>query len=926
MTTAVQTQVKAAAVPVLSGTHSNLLQRKCACGGTPGPSGECEECRKNKQFGLQAKLKISEPGDIYEQEADRIADQVLAAPVHPSASGTAPRIQRFSRQSNGQMDAAPASVDQVLATPGRPLEPALRQDMEQRFGHDFSQVQVHTDPKAAESARSVNALAYTVGNNIVFGANQYAPATYSGRRLLGHELAHTIQQRSGTGAPPSSDPHGIFESSAEVAGRDIANGQAVSRDFPACSVGLSRAWAGPDAFDDQELAREIQQVTERLKQPEYEGRDWDLDWLQRLRAVADDRAKVRNPVPAPPPKPAAPPSPPPEDPTRARAEAVAEAEAVIASIGKTMQEDDDEDVTPTRAGAPRRRMPTVWQRPTTLSLVSSEEVCQGPCFTNEQIKQSYKEANDRIDEEISRQRKISETEFDKRFKRAQFGATPVLAETEKGRTTAQDVWNYGIANDLFLPSEREAVFKEMNEWRKYREEQRREESERIKRKAIQDRDTQIINEMKSIKSNVSLTFIQGALVPAAFGKMVGAAYGGTQTGAMVGNVYNACEHGTAAECAEATALAAATGALQLTLAKVSKVTPPPATAPKVTQPTTVRTAHASETGVTFHQPSTPTVEHLQRPKVSGTVTKTVGSVTTQEGRTALSKLQEIEKRIDSLHAHPEADQLAEAFKNAERLIRNPAYQTKGLDALKALERRVDVLEHGPGVGVTVAQKEIASETQQVWRPPAGAAPPTPVKDEPVPVSPVTPSPSPAPVPRAVTPRTSAKVVAPEVEPPAKRSQPSKATTQREMEEAAAQQTVTVAAKGGTPTTTRLAKDLTKVMVSGGRASKIVVEGVAFGDVAVSRKGGALVVEYTFIENVGRVAGQGRAMQVALEQGTTRAAQAAGATEAQVIVHTVVNPKWLAYLESLGYTKTIIEKTGVVGFEVVWMKKIPVATE
>jgi len=66
--------------------------------------------------------------------------------------------------------------------------------MEPRFGHDFSQVQVHTDEKAADSARSVNALAYTVGRDVVFGTGQYAPETTAGKRLLAHELTHVVQQ------------------------------------------------------------------------------------------------------------------------------------------------------------------------------------------------------------------------------------------------------------------------------------------------------------------------------------------------------------------------------------------------------------------------------------------------------------------------------------------------------------------------------------------------------------------------------------------------------------------------------------------------------------------------------------------------------------------------------------------------------------
>ncbi len=173
------------------------VQGKCDCGNHTMGGGECQECRKTKRFGLQTKLNVNEPGDIYEQEADRIADQVIAAPAHPGVSGAPPGIQRLAGQSTGQADTAPASVEQALASPGRPLEPALRQDMEQRFGHDFSRVRVHTDAKAADSARVLNSVAYTVGEDVVFGAGHYAPQADKGRHLLAHELTHVVQQRGG---------------------------------------------------------------------------------------------------------------------------------------------------------------------------------------------------------------------------------------------------------------------------------------------------------------------------------------------------------------------------------------------------------------------------------------------------------------------------------------------------------------------------------------------------------------------------------------------------------------------------------------------------------------------------------------------------------------------------------------------------------
>jgi Domain of unknown function (DUF4157) len=175
-------------------SNSGFLQRQCACGNHTVAGGTCEGCSKKKQLGPQTKLKVNQPGDIYEQEADRIADQVMATPAHSAISAAPPRIQRFSEQSNGLMDAAPASVDQALASPGRPLEPALRQDMEQRFSRDFSQVRLHSGAAAEQSAQDVNALAYTVGHNIIFGSGQFAPQTYAGRRTIAHELTHVVQQ------------------------------------------------------------------------------------------------------------------------------------------------------------------------------------------------------------------------------------------------------------------------------------------------------------------------------------------------------------------------------------------------------------------------------------------------------------------------------------------------------------------------------------------------------------------------------------------------------------------------------------------------------------------------------------------------------------------------------------------------------------
>src|SRR5215218_5922062 len=137
--------------PTVTPVRNGLLQRKCACGGTPGPDGECAECRR----------------------------------------------KRLQRHPAGQAEpsTAPPIVHKVLNSPGQSLGSTTRVFMESRLGHDFGRVRVHTDAQAAESARAVNARAFTVGRDVVFGARQYAPATSSGRKLLAHELAHVVQQQ-----------------------------------------------------------------------------------------------------------------------------------------------------------------------------------------------------------------------------------------------------------------------------------------------------------------------------------------------------------------------------------------------------------------------------------------------------------------------------------------------------------------------------------------------------------------------------------------------------------------------------------------------------------------------------------------------------------------------------------------------------------
>lgn len=138
-------------VPQSTGT----LQRKCACGGSGNSGGECADCKKKK-------------------------------------------LQR--RAAGPELQTVPPIVHDVLRSPGQPLDAQTRAFFESRFGHDFGSVRIHSGEQAAESAASVNALAYAAGPRIVFAQGQYRPGTSAGRELLAHELTHVVQQQGASGS------------------------------------------------------------------------------------------------------------------------------------------------------------------------------------------------------------------------------------------------------------------------------------------------------------------------------------------------------------------------------------------------------------------------------------------------------------------------------------------------------------------------------------------------------------------------------------------------------------------------------------------------------------------------------------------------------------------------------------------------------
>ncbi len=194
---------------------------------------------------LLAKLTVSQPGDAYEREADRVANQMMAMPepqaqrrpseeeeeelqAKPLADPITPLAQRQEDLEEEELFAKPraqrqadpedeeleeelmrpkqrrdqsyqvesdleARVDAVRAA-GRPLSSSEQEFFEPRFGQDFGEVRIHTDGQAAEVASDLEARAFTVGRDVVFGAGEHAPETTEGKRLLAHELTHVVQQ------------------------------------------------------------------------------------------------------------------------------------------------------------------------------------------------------------------------------------------------------------------------------------------------------------------------------------------------------------------------------------------------------------------------------------------------------------------------------------------------------------------------------------------------------------------------------------------------------------------------------------------------------------------------------------------------------------------------------------------------------------
>lgn len=203
-------------VTVAAGPGSaGAVQRQCACGQHTG-GGECESCRKKEQTLQRAAVSAAAPASM------------------------------------------PSLVHDVLNTSGQPLAESTRAFMEPRFGYEFSHVRVHADRLANDSAEAVNAHAYTVGSNIVFGAGRYAPGTAAGDALLAHELTHVIQQGQQAAALQPlaiNSSTGADEHEADTVSRQIMAGASIPKPQAVPSFPLQRKMLNKVVTDFQKDAK-----------------------------------------------------------------------------------------------------------------------------------------------------------------------------------------------------------------------------------------------------------------------------------------------------------------------------------------------------------------------------------------------------------------------------------------------------------------------------------------------------------------------------------------------------------------------------------------------------------------------------------------------------------------------------------------------
>ena len=252
---------------------------------------------------IQAKLAISPPSDPMEREADNVANSIIQRKEACSCGGTCSKCQqqkeliqrKASRaQRDTQMSASPGVLSRL--GDGRSLDPTTTRFFNKELNHDFSKTRIHTDSNAADSAASINARAFTHGNDVVFGKGQFSPNTTDGTKLLAHELTHVVQQNGGAGVGLKRTPPPFSECSTDRATSKAVQ-EGILGQVSSTAIGIARQMLEPSQeaessddellmseqssrsfeiqnMSDESLLREFKIVSRALqKQESYEGRE-----------------------------------------------------------------------------------------------------------------------------------------------------------------------------------------------------------------------------------------------------------------------------------------------------------------------------------------------------------------------------------------------------------------------------------------------------------------------------------------------------------------------------------------------------------------------------------------------------------------------------------------------------------------------------
>ncbi len=417
-----------------------------------------------------------------EREADRIAERAMQTPQPCSCGGTC----------------ADCKQEEGLRSPGKPLDPVTRASMEAALGHDLSDVRVHTGSAAARSAQQFHARAFTVGNEVVFAAGEYAPSTSAGRKLLAHELAHVQQQKSGPPlvqrAPDSNEDREEALRQLNAAIKELKQTEEEDKEpeKPARRPRSLRMspdeMCGGKCFDENAFNRSIRDSNRRLDERiEKDRRKSKVPYSERFNQVLEEMAKMQH---------------------------------------KKLEKE-----------SPGIRI-------SELSVQSPDEVWSYGMATGQ-----FFESEEKVVREDAEKR--ARKTFKQRYAHA-MNSVGNNWNPGDAHTPAKEVWDFGISNGVFLSSEMAQVLGVRNAYIRKLNDEAEEKAMYARRKAASDREQQFIANFEAVKFQ-SASLFYAPFLGGGMGTILGSAYEGSQMGLMVGETYNACAHGDAADCFKAAA-------------------------------------------------------------------------------------------------------------------------------------------------------------------------------------------------------------------------------------------------------------------------------------------------------------------------------------------------------------------------------------